>query len=147
VQLREWIAPDALRLAWLVSLVATAGSLYMSLAKHFQPCELCWYQRIAMYPLVVILGVAILRSERASRWYALPLCAVGATISAYHYQLERFPDQDSISCSTTVPCTTIWFEHFGYITLPMMALSAFVLIAVVLMTGAPPHGQVVTKQA
>jgi disulfide bond formation protein DsbB len=141
------IARDALKLAWLVSLVATAGSLYMSEVQHYQPCVLCWYQRIAMYPLVVILGIAALRRDEQVRRYVLPLVGIGAAISIYHYQLERFPEQETIACSATVPCTTIWFEQFGYITIPMMALSAFALIAVILATGRRGHGQGVTDEA
>lgn len=142
-----WITNDALKLAWLVAAVATAGSLYMSEVEEFQPCSLCWYQRIAMYPLVVILGVGVLRNDRGVRWYALPLALIGAGIAAYHYQLERFPDQEALACSLSVPCTTIWFEEFGYITIPMMALSAFLLIAVILTLGGRRHGQGVTDEA
>ncbi len=140
------IAPDALKLAWLVAAIATLGSLYMSEMRNFQPCPLCWYQRIAMYPLVVLLGVAVLRGDRDVRWYVLPQALIGAAISVYHYQLERFPDQEKIACSTDIPCTTIWFEQFGYITIPMMALSAFLLIAVITTLGAR-HGQGIAREA
>lgn len=144
--LTRWIGSDSLRLAWLVAAVAMAGSLYMSEARHFQPCVLCWYQRIAMYPVVLILGIASLRRDLTAWWYALPFALIGAAISVYHYQLERFPDQEQIACSATVPCTTIWFEQLGYITLPMMALSAFALIATVLTIGKR-HGQSIANQA
>ena len=140
------VGPDALRLAWLVAAVATVGSLYMSEYRHFQPCTLCWYQRIAMYPLVVVLGVAAWRRDLGARFAVLPLALLGASISIYHYQLERFPHQEQIACSSTVPCTTIWFEQFGYITIPMMALSAFALIAVILTIGAR-NGQGITNEA
>lgn len=140
------IGPDSLKLAWLVAVVATAGSLYMSEVRHFQPCPLCWYQRIAMYPLVVVLGVAVLRRDPGVRWYVLPVVLIGAAISAYHYQLERFPDQDAIACSSDIPCTIIWFEQLGYITIPMMALSAFGLIATILMLGGR-HGQGIPRKA
>lgn len=144
--LTRWLGGDALRLAWLVAAVAMAGSLYLSEVRHFPPCTLCWYQRIAMYPLVVVLGVAVLRRDLGGRWYALPLALVGAAISAYHYQLERFPDQEQMACATAVPCTTIWFEQLGYITIPMMALSAFALIAVILTLGGR-HGQGLANEA
>jgi disulfide bond formation protein DsbB len=140
------IGPDCLKLAWLVAAAAMAGSLYLSEVRHFPPCVLCWYQRIAMYPLVLVLGIAVIRRDLAIRIYAIPLALVGMGISIYHYQLERFPDQETIACSTSVPCTTIWFEQLGYITIPMMALSAFALICVVLATGGR-HGQGISKQA
>lgn len=144
--LTRWIGPDSLRLAWLVAAVAMAASLYMSEVRHFQPCVLCWYQRIAMYPLVLVLGIAALRRDLAVWRYAIPLALVGATVSIYHYQLERFPDQEQIACSATVPCTTIWFEQLGYITIPMMALSAFALIITILTIGKR-HGQSIANQA
>jgi disulfide bond formation protein DsbB len=141
------VGRDALRIAWLVAAVAMAGSLYMSEARHFQPCPLCWYQRIAMYSLAVILLVAALREDRRIGWYAFPLAALGTAVSAYHYQLERFPDQDTIACSTDVPCTTIWFEQFGYITLPLMALSAFALVAAAVWLGGRYRGQGIANEA
>jgi disulfide bond formation protein DsbB len=138
------IGPDSLKIAWLVAATAMAGSLYLSEVRHFPPCVLCWYQRIAMYPLVLVLGIAAVRRDPAVRIYAIPLALIGLGISAYHYQLERFPDQETIACTTSVPCTTIWFEQFGYITTPLMALSAFALICVVLTLGGR-HGRVTTK--
>jgi disulfide bond formation protein DsbB len=144
--LTSLLGPDSLKLAWLVAAVATLGSLYMSEVRHFQPCPLCWYQRIAMYPLVVVLGIAVLRRDAAIRAYVLPVVAIGAAIGAYHYQLERFPHQEAIACSTTIPCTTIWFEQLGYITIPMMAMSAFALIGVILAVGGR-HGQGISNEA
>lgn len=141
-----WISADWLKLAWLVAAIATFGSLYMSEVRHFQPCPLCWYQRIAMYPLIVILGIAVLRRDATIWRYVLPLSLIGAAIGAYHYQLERFPEQEAIACSSAVPCTTIWFEQLGYITIPMMAMSAFLLVAVIVTLGGR-HGQGVTSEA
>jgi disulfide bond formation protein DsbB len=100
-----------------------------------------------MYPLVVLLGIAVLRRDHAARWYAIPIALIGTAIGAYHYQLERFPDQEAIACSSSVPCTTIWFEQLGYLTIPMMALSAFLLIAVILTLGGRHHGQGFADQA
>jgi disulfide bond formation protein DsbB len=146
--LAAMIGRDAVKLAWLVALVATLGSLYMSEVRHFTPCVLCWYQRICTYPLVVVLGIAALRRDLASaRWYAIPLAAIGACISAYHYQLERFPQQETIACSKDVPCTTIWFEQLGYVTIPMMALSAFALVIVILIAGGRRNGQGIANEA
>ena len=126
--LADQLGGGALTAAFVVAVLATAGSLYFSEVAHYQPCTLCWYQRIAMYPLVVILGVAAWRGDVRVRRYVVPIVAIGAVIALYHYALERVPALDSGVCSSTVPCTTIWFEQLGFITLPYLALSAFLLI-------------------
>ena len=113
---------------FVVAVVATAGSLYLSEGAHFLPCKLCWYQRIAMYPLTIILGIAALRRRRDAHWYAIPLAGVGATISSYHIVLERFPRLESSMCEVSNPCTLIWMRRFGYQTIPTMALTAFLMI-------------------
>jgi disulfide bond formation protein DsbB len=138
--LRDAVAPTATALAWLVAATATAGSLYFSEVAGFPPCDLCWYQRIAMYPLVVVLGVAAWRRHASVRTEVIPLTLAGAAISTYHYQLERFPSQQSLSCALDVPCTTVWVWRFHFISIPFMALSAFLAIAV-LMALARPVGQ------
>ena len=127
VALRSALAPLALPLAWLVAAVCMAGSLYFSEVAHFVPCRLCWYQRIAMYPLVLLLGIATLRRDRGIRLYAIPLAAIGAAVSIYHVQLERFPDQASF-CSLEAPCNLPPVEQFGFVTLAVMALCGFAAI-------------------
>jgi disulfide bond formation protein DsbB len=122
------IAPNALALGWIVAFLATAGSLYFSEVAHFEPCTLCWYQRIAMYPLVVIFAVAAARRETGGALYAAALAAIGAVIAAYHVVLEWFPVLDSGTCDPDNPCTLIWFRVFGFISLPTLALAAFLLI-------------------
>lgn len=136
--IRDVVGGSSLVLAWIVAAVATLGSLYYSEVAHFLPCKLCWYQRIAMYPLAVVLGIAALRSDHGIRRYVLPVVTIGATISIYHYQLERFPAQASLACSVDVPCTTVWVWEFHYISIPFMALSAFALIATLLLLGPSP---------
>jgi len=122
------VAPNAYAMAWLVAFLATAGSLYFSEVAGFEPCRLCWYQRIAMYPLVILLAIAAARRERAGAWYVAPVAAIGAIISTYHVALEWFPSLDSGSCSVTAPCTLVWFRVLGFISLPTLALTAFLLI-------------------
>ncbi|MEX1297321.1 MAG: disulfide oxidoreductase [Candidatus Limnocylindrales bacterium] len=126
--IRERLTPFALTAAWGVALLAAAGSLYFSESANYIPCTLCWYQRIAMYPLVLILGIAIFRRDIGVRVYAIPLAAVGAAIATYHWFLERFPELDYGACSSGIPCTQKWFEEFGFITLPFLALVAFGLV-------------------
>ncbi|RIK07948.1 MAG: disulfide bond formation protein B [Acidobacteria bacterium] len=126
---REALADSALPLAWLVALVATLGSLYYSEIAHYTPCKLCWFQRILMYPMALILGIASLRKDYAVKWYIVPLAVIGPGISIYHYWLQRFPpDAGSAFCTPEAPCTATWVWKFGYISIPFMALSAFTLI-------------------
>lgn len=127
---------SALGLAWVVALVSTLGSLYLSEVSHFPPCTLCWLQRIAMYPLVVILGIGALRDDRAVRWYALPLAGIGAVLALYHALVQRFPGlQQATSCSTDAPCNVMWLREFGFVSIPVMALGGFLLIGILLIVG------------
>jgi disulfide bond formation protein DsbB len=126
------VQPRANAAAWIVAVLATAGSLYFSEVAHFEPCRLCWYQRIAMYPLVVILGVAAVRRDPGVRRYAVPLAVIGALIATYHYALEWLPWLDSGVCAATTPCTIVWFRQLGFVSLPYLALSAFLLIVALL---------------
>ncbi len=124
---RAALASFGLPLAALVASAATAGSLYFSEVADFVPCEMCWYQRIAMYPLAAILTIAAWRRDRQVAFYVLPVAAVGAGLSIYHVQLQLFPDQGS-SCSLSAPCTAKWVEALGFATIPVMALMSFALV-------------------
>ena len=129
---RELIRPNALGLAAVVAATATAGSLYFSEVARLEPCALCWSQRIAMYPLVILLGLAAFRGERLVRPYVLALAGIGAAISAYHIAVQRLPGLPSGSCSLTVPCSAIQVEVLGVITIPVLALIAFLSIIVLM---------------
>lgn len=114
-----------------IALCSTLGSLYFSEHEHFLPCRLCWFQRVLMYPLVLIALVAVVRRDRAANWYIAPLAVVGASISLYHYLIEWGVIADSDSCSLFgPPCAEVWFRTFGFVTLAFMALCGFVAIAV-----------------
>jgi disulfide bond formation protein DsbB len=127
------IAPQSVAFAWIVAAVSTLGSLYYSEHAGFVPCELCWYQRILMYPLVIVLGVATLRRDRRVWMTALVFVALGAPLSLYHWLVERVPAfEESSSCSASVPCSAPWFEKFGFVTLAWMAMSSFLLIGVLM---------------
>ena len=126
------LAGSELWLSFVVAATATLGSLYLSEIEHLPPCTFCWYQRIAMYPLAVILLIAAVRRDHDVRIYAGVLATIGALLAAYHRLLQIFPRLDSGTCSTGVPCTAAWFEIFGFITIPYMALSAFLLILALL---------------
>ena len=122
---------------WFVAALATVGSLYFSEIARFTPCTLCWYQRIAMYPLVVIFGVAMLRRERRPPTGTAALAAIGAAIAAYHVALEWFPSLDTGACAVSAPCTAVWFRAFGVFSLPTLALTAFLLILTLLLVRDP----------
>ena len=141
--------PVALPLAFMVAGFAMFGSLWFSEAANYNPCKLCWYQRIAMYSLAIVLLVALVRrwlaarrspagdpfaSQREITPHAVVLASVGTVVSTYHYLLEWNPTWESNVCSLDVPCTTIWFREFGFVSLPFMALCGFVSIIILLST-------------
>lgn len=132
-------------LAWLVALVTTLGSLYFSEIAHFTPCKLCWYQRIAMYPLSVVILVAALRRDRKIVWYVVPVATIGALFAGYQTQLQAFPHQYSAFCTLTEPCTVRYVWEFGFVSLPFMALSAFVFI--ITMTVLAARAEIIEEQS
>lgn len=132
------VRPLAVPLALLVAVVATSGSLYYSEVAHFPPCRLCWWQRGFMYPQVLLLAVAALRPRWRLWRVALPLTSIGTAIAAYHAVIERWPTLEVTSCALTNPCTLRWVEELGYLTIPLMSLSAFVLVDTLLVLAAVP---------
>jgi len=134
--MRELIRVHGLTFAFIVSLAATGGSLFLSEVMGYMPCQLCWFQRIFMYPLVLLLGRAAIRDDRAMAGYALPLSVIGGLISAYHYAEQKVPGLADIApCKAGIPCNTDYLDWFGVITIPLMALAAFALISVFLVMG------------
>lgn len=128
--MRRLVSPYALGAALVVAVTAMSGSLYFSEVARLEPCVLCWYQRIAMYPLVPLLAIAALRREAAIRPYVLVLAGIGALISAYHVAVQRIPGLPTTSCSLTAPCSAIQVEVLGFVTIPVLALVAFGTILV-----------------
>lgn len=120
--------------AWIVSLAATIGSLYFSEIMGFVPCEMCWYQRILMYPLTLILGIAIFRSDFHLKWYVLPLSILGMITAAMHYLEQKIPGFGGFKpCLEGVPCNVEYINYFGFITIPFLSLTAFSIITVALL--------------
>lgn len=118
-----------LQLSFLVSLIATVGSLYFGEVLKYPPCTLCWYQRICMYPLVIILGSALWNDESSFYKTALPLSTIGLLIAAYHNLLYYGIIPDSITpCNQGVSCTSKQIEIFGFLTIPLMSLIGFILL-------------------
>jgi disulfide bond formation protein DsbB len=138
--LQQTLGPVALWLAFGVAALAMLGSLYFSEIAHFEPCRLCWFQRIAMYPLALILGIAAWRRDADVRWYVIPIATIGAFISVYHYTVEWVPWLDSGVCPATTPCSIIWFRELGFISLPYLALSAFLLIITLVAVAVADRG-------
>jgi disulfide bond formation protein DsbB len=128
--LRSGLWGYELWVAFVVSSIATGGSLFFSEIAGFVPCELCWYQRICMYPLSIITLLAAIRGDFGVARYLLPLPLVGACVSVYHLLVENGVVAQSTECLVSAPggCATKWINEFGYMTIPTLALTAFVLL-------------------
>ncbi len=120
---------NRLILAWITALVAMLGSLYFSQIKQYEPCTLCWYQRILMYPLVVILLIGIFIRDRKVAIYSASLSIIGLCFSIYHYSLQKLPflSEAAPACGR-IPCTGQYINWLGFITIPFLAGSAFLII-------------------
>lgn len=125
-----------LYMAWAVSLVAVGGSLFFSEVLRYEPCKLCWFQRIFMYPLVILLGMACYKNDRRLIPYLLPLSIIGGMISLYHYSEQKIPGLAKLlPCTVGVPCNEDYINWLGFITIPFLALIAFILITCLLLLG------------
>ncbi|MCU9612560.1 disulfide oxidoreductase [Caldibacillus lycopersici] len=119
-------------LSWVTSIIAMFGSLYFSEIRQYIPCELCWYQRILMYPMTILLGIAYVRKDWHMSLYAMILSAAGGIISIYHYSIQKITVLgDSTGFCGQVPCTAQYINWFGFITIPFLALLAFLIIFII----------------
>ena len=114
---------------WAQSVIATLGSLFFSEVMQYIPCELCWYSRILMYPLVIIYGVALFKKEVTVALPGMILSGIGTVVATYHYLIQKIPALQAAgdSCGV-IPCTTEYINYFGFVTIPFLALTAFVVI-------------------
>lgn len=144
-----FLRPHAPKAAMVVAFAAMFGSLYYSdswrltdwgllpdsMTTGFTPCVLCWYQRILMYPLTIILLVSILSGNRLIPRYVLPFSITGFCVSMFHIMVERgvIKEGDSGICQAGVPCSTRYVDYLGFITIPFMAMVAFVLISLAML--------------
>ncbi|MBD3107116.1 disulfide bond formation protein B [Bacillus sp. AGMB 02131] len=127
--MREKTKENILFIAWATSIIATFGSLYFSEIRELIPCTLCWYQRIVMYPFTIILGIAVVKKDFQISLYSMILSGIGILISAYHYSLQKLTFlQDSAPSCGSVPCTGEYINWLGFITIPFLALTAFIII-------------------
>lgn len=134
LMLSSKIHKNSMVIAFIIATVATLSSLFLSEIVNFVPCKLCWYQRIVMYPQVVILTIAFFKNDMRGKTYALVLSIIGVIIALYHIALQYYPG--ILPCSDEVAnCTLKQFEYFGYITIPVMSGSAFLALIVVLLFG------------
>ncbi len=118
-------------IAWIQSIVAVVTSLYYSEVAGLTPCLLCWYQRIVMYPLVIIMAVGLWRRDQHLPYYVLPFGIIGAITALYHYLLQVGVISESLApCVAGVSCATKEVQYFGFVTIPFLSLLAFVLISV-----------------
>jgi hypothetical protein len=130
--LDEALGGTTLWVTWIVAVGALLGSLFYSEIVGFRPCQLCWYQRLVWYPLVVVLLIAALRKSTRIGIYTLPLVVVGWGLAAYHYTIQLFPSLDAGACSAEVPCTLRWIWEFGFVSIPLMSLAGLTLVGLLL---------------
>ena len=121
-------------LAWLVATVATLGALFFGEVLGYKPCVLCWYQRIAMFPLVLVLAAGLFPFDRRVVRYALPLTVAGWLLALFHLALQHGLVAESIKpCSRDVPCTDVTAVWFGFVSIPLLSVLAFSSILVLLL--------------
>ena len=128
---QSFIHEHGLYISWAIAVIATLGSLYFSVIREYTPCTYCWYQRILMYPLVVLLGMAAVRRDYKQSVYILPLALIGLCISTFHYlkQKTNWFSTGNDACGL-IPCEVEYINVFGFITIPLLAFTAFLLIAI-----------------
>ncbi len=135
----------ALYIAFVQAWLATLGSLFYSQIVGLTPCVLCWYQRIFMYPLVILFTVAIIRRDKNIPYYVLPMTVIGTLIAAYQYLLQMTPlgAVELTKCDLTNPCSKIDAIYLGFVTIPLMSLAAFLVISImmaILLKSKKPNG-------
>jgi len=115
--------------AWLIATVAALGALFMSDIMGFAPCELCWWQRIFMFPLVLILALGLFPFDPKVLRYALPLALIGLLVAGFHVLLTMGIVPEALApCRQGIPCKTIQVEWFGFLTIPLLSFLAFLSI-------------------
>jgi disulfide bond formation protein DsbB len=129
---KSFLTEQGLYMSFMVALTAVLGSLYFSEIMEYPPCTYCWYQRILMYPLVILLGIAAVRRDLRQSIYIMPLAALGMGMSSLHYLTQKtdFFAQGASSCGI-VPCVTQYINWFGFITIPFLALTAFTILFII----------------
>jgi disulfide bond formation protein DsbB len=127
-RVRRWFWGYELWAAFVVAAIATGGSLFLSEVAGFIPCEMCWYQRICMYPLSLLTLFAAVHGDYRFARYLLPFPVIGACVSVYHLLIENHVVATPAQCAIGAGCAVKWINYFGYMTIPTLALTAFVLL-------------------
>ncbi len=129
VKKKSFVLEQGLYISWVIALVATLGSLYFSEIQKYIPCTYCWYQRILMYPMVILLGIAAVRQDYKQSYYVLPLSILGMCMSAYHYLVQKTSWFESAGSGCgIIPCNAAYINWLGFISIPFLAFVAFTLI-------------------
>ncbi len=116
-------------LAWLTATLATLGALFMSEIMGFEPCVLCWWQRIFMFPLVLILALGMFPFDAKVLRYAMPLAGIGLVVAAFHVLLTIGIIPEALApCRQGIPCKTVQIEWFGFLTIPLLSFLAFLAV-------------------
>ena len=132
-RLAERIRPHALRALFVISLIATFVTLYYSDYLGIEPCPLCWWQRIFLYPQVILLGIAAWKKDNYIADYAIVLSIFGAGVALYQHALQMLPGSGLPCPATGISCTQRFLFEFGYITYPLMAFSLFAFLIVTML--------------
>jgi disulfide bond formation protein DsbB len=130
----DWLGASSRHLALVAAWIATCGSLFFSEVLGWRPCVLCWYQRILMYPLAILLAIGIIRRDRGLHIYVLPFSIAGIGVSLYHYLLIKTDWLPPPACAVGIPCTVDYLNWFGFINIPFLALAAFLIITAMMLT-------------
>ena len=131
--------------AWVVTLIATLGSLYAGEVLQWAPCSLCWYQRVCLFPMAIILGMATYRRDDAIALYLIPQTIIGLLFAIYQYIYPYILPYVSAPklCTLDIDCSYNYFEFFGFITLPLLSALSFVLILLFLMKSIKNKNQII----
>ena len=147
-RVRQWLWGYELWAAFVVAAIATGGSLFLSDVAGFIPCEMCWYQRICMYPLSLLTLFAAVHGDYRFARYLLPFPVIGACVSVYHLLIENHVVAVPAQCAVGAGCAVKWINYFGYMTIPTLALTAFVLlIGFLALAASSPDGDDATLSA
>lgn len=127
----KFLKENLMQFSLLISVFATLGSLYFSEILKLPPCVLCWYQRICMYPLVLIISIGLWKKDKTLPYFVLPLSIIGLVIALYHNLLYYKILPESIApCTNGISCTARQLEMYGFITIPFLSLLAFITITI-----------------
>ncbi|CAM3511749.1 disulfide oxidoreductase [Marinicrinis lubricantis] len=133
----SFFTENGLYLAFGTALIATLGSLYFSEIREFIPCTFCWYQRILMYPLVLLLAIAAVKKDYRITIYTLPMSVLGIAVSLFHYLTQKVDlFKSNVPSCGIIPCNESYVNYFGFVTIPFMAFTAFMIITFLLIMTA-----------